>query len=107
MFAVFSRCASSIEEGRRLENLSWRLWNRETFCCEPDHAHATTPAITVTPRDGARRRHDSQDIPELSASVESAVSDEDVEEITHRSTSQLTPLNIKQPSIRKPDSVES
>ncbi|PGH17369.1 hypothetical protein AJ80_04824 [Polytolypa hystricis UAMH7299] len=66
MWMVFSRCADYMEEGRRLENLSWRLWNRETFCVEP-----------TTPRKFQRRaRHDSKDVPALSTSVESAASDE-------------------------------
>lgn len=26
MWHVFSKCGKSIEDGRRLENLSWRLW---------------------------------------------------------------------------------
>ena len=29
---MFSKCTESIEGGKRLENLSWRLWNRETLC---------------------------------------------------------------------------
>ncbi|RKF83826.1 putative duf1752-domain-containing protein [Golovinomyces cichoracearum] len=33
MWTVFSHCASALEEGKRLENLSWRIWNRETLCC--------------------------------------------------------------------------
>ncbi|KAI5917372.1 hypothetical protein F4810DRAFT_48056 [Camillea tinctor] len=52
MWTVFSRCADSVEQGRRLENLSWRLWNRETFCCEtgetkPMTATMTTPTTTT------------------------------------------------------------
>ncbi|CAO3607552.1 unnamed protein product [Cunninghamella blakesleeana] len=30
MWNVFSKCKNSIENGRRLENLSWRLWYRES-----------------------------------------------------------------------------
>lgn len=26
---VFSKCKNSVQDGRRLENLSWRLWHRE------------------------------------------------------------------------------
>lgn len=26
---VFSKCKSSLDNGRRLENISWRLWSRE------------------------------------------------------------------------------
>lgn len=56
-----------MEEGRRLENLSWRLWNLETFC--------TSPQIKFHQRRIDRMRPGSKDIPELSTSVDSAVSD--------------------------------
>lgn len=60
-----------MEEGRRLENLSWRIWGRETLCCESQPQLTTTPPIDV-PRPGPG----SKDIPELSASVDSLASDE-------------------------------
>lgn len=31
---VFSRCHQLLAEGRRLENLTWRLMNREILCCQ-------------------------------------------------------------------------
>lgn len=60
-----------MEDGRRLENLTWRLWNRETLCCEsqPQHNHTTTPTIDFT-----RSRPSRKDVPGLSVSVESLVS---------------------------------
>lgn len=68
--SVFSKCADSMENGRRLENLSWRIWNRETLCCETQPQLATTPAIDiVSPR--PRRK----DVPELSQSVDSVSSE--------------------------------
>ena len=71
VIAVFSKCAESMEDGRRLENLTWRLWNRETLCCEPQpqHNHTTTPTIDVE-----RSRPSHKDVPVLSASVESFIS---------------------------------
>ncbi|KAI8075716.1 hypothetical protein BDF21DRAFT_300586, partial [Thamnidium elegans] len=30
MWTVFSKCKDSLENGRRLENMSWRLWYRES-----------------------------------------------------------------------------
>ncbi|KAL0075965.1 hypothetical protein J3Q64DRAFT_1628233, partial [Phycomyces blakesleeanus] len=30
MWTVFSKCKENLENGRRLENLSWRLWYRES-----------------------------------------------------------------------------
>lgn len=59
-----------MEDGKRLENLSWRLWNRETLCCESQPHFTTTPALDIAPR-----RPDRRDLPELSASVDSVSSD--------------------------------
>ena len=78
---VFSKCAESIEEGKRLENLSWRLWNRETFCCEAQPHLATTPAIDVRPR-----RPSPKEIPSLSSSVDSAASEDTDKTQTARPT---------------------
>jgi len=88
-----------MEEGRRLENLSWRLWNRETFCCEAQPQLATTPAINV-----ASSRPKSRDIPELSASVDSVASEVD-ERIEQHAKPQTAPLDIMRPSIRRDDSL--
>lgn len=33
---VFTKCKESLESGRRLENLSWRLWFREAHILPPD-----------------------------------------------------------------------
>ncbi|KAL3479933.1 hypothetical protein BJX99DRAFT_221510 [Aspergillus californicus] len=68
MWMVFSKCADFMEEGRRLENLSWRLWTRETFCVEPQNSSDTSVLPLL--------RSEAGDLPELSASVESAASDQ-------------------------------
>ncbi|KAJ5093915.1 Protein of unknown function DUF3295 [Penicillium angulare] len=68
MWMVFSKCADYMDQGRRLENLSWRLWTRETFCVEPELSKDTS----VLPK----LRSEAGDLPELSASVESAASDQ-------------------------------
>lgn len=72
---VFSKCADSIEGGKRLENLSWRLWNRETFCCEAQPQYSITPTMDVP-----RQRPSQREVPALSSSVESAGSDEQPEQ---------------------------
>ncbi|PBP17743.1 DUF1752-domain-containing protein [Diplocarpon rosae] len=103
MWTVFSRCASSLEEGRRLENLSWRLWNRETFCCDPvSEANATTPAISIASRNSEGRY--STDVPSLSGSLDSLSDEEAVEfesEICLSSTSAALDIH---PSIQRHDS---
>ncbi|KAL9118373.1 MAG: hypothetical protein Q9187_005083 [Circinaria calcarea] len=89
-----------MEEGRRLENLSWRIWNRETFCCESQPQLTVTPAINIQgPRPG------SKDIPELSTSVDSIASEEDERLDSHQRPRAL-PLDIKRPAARK-DSTEA
>lgn len=35
---MFSKCADTMEQGKRLENMSWRLWTREAFCGAPDRS---------------------------------------------------------------------
>ncbi|CAG8417894.1 unnamed protein product [Penicillium salamii] len=68
MWMVFSKCADYMDQGRRLENLSWRLWTRETFCVEPGKTNRTSALPLL--------RSENGDLPELSASVESAASDQ-------------------------------
>lgn len=49
---VFSTCADYMAEGRRLENLTWRLWTRETFCVEKPALSSVKDGRTL-PFDGA------------------------------------------------------
>jgi Protein of unknown function (DUF3295)/Fungal protein of unknown function (DUF1752) len=92
---VFSKCAESIAEGKRLENLSWRLWNRETFCCEAQPHLATTPAIHVP-----RRQPSPKEVPSLSSSVDSAASED-----TER-TRTVRPTTIPRNSEHRPEEAE-
>jgi hypothetical protein len=57
-----------MDQGRRLENLSWRLWTHETFCVE----HEKSKNTSAMPK----MRSEAADVPELSASIESAASDQ-------------------------------
>jgi hypothetical protein len=68
MWMVFSKCADYMDQGRRLENLSWRLWTHETFCVEHEKAKNSSAMPKV--------RSEAADVPELSASIESAASDQ-------------------------------
>ena len=99
-----------MEDGRRLENLSWRVWNRETLCS--DSPPRSTATISI---DGSRLRPKKRDIPELSSSVESAASndddegeeedEEDSEDHQHSSTAPLkigsTSTQSKSPSFAR------
>ncbi|KAL1584209.1 hypothetical protein WHR41_07232 [Cladosporium halotolerans] len=77
MWSLFSKTSHAMEDGKRLENLSWRLWNRETFCCaQPDED--ARPRLSPPSAFAAKPHAATADIPvpDLSSSLESAVSDE-------------------------------
>ncbi|KAL9047714.1 MAG: hypothetical protein Q9162_007963 [Coniocarpon cinnabarinum] len=75
--AAFSKTSHVVDQGERLRNLSWRLWNRERLCClrnqRPIQRSAPTPQNTP-----ASSVHSS--IPQLSTSVESSSSTESEED---------------------------
>jgi hypothetical protein len=81
-------------DGKRLENLSWRIYSRETFCCAPDQSHSPQLAFD-------RKRKDSspQTLPDLSSSIDSTSSDEGLE-----ISSRLLP---PRPDLRRLDSTDS
>jgi hypothetical protein len=82
-----------MEEGRRLENLSWRLWTRETFCVEPESSSDTSVLPLL--------RSEAADLPELSASVESAASDqaERIEKHIKRPREDYKPAVVREDSF--------
>ncbi|CZT23207.1 uncharacterized protein RCC_08918 [Ramularia collo-cygni] len=100
MWSLFSKTSHAMEDGKRLENLSWRLWNRETFCCAPPTKNAAPRAplrTKETPEEPASR------VPELSSSLESASSEEEFE-----TSSPLAPRIVSaRPAIRRHDCVEA
>jgi len=103
MFAV-SRSASSIEEGRRLENLSWRLWNRETFSCDAVfEANTTTPAISISTRSSGGLY--SAEPPSLSGSLDS-LSNEGAPEVDldNTPTHVSAPADTSHPQIQRQNS---
>ncbi|KAK1996449.1 DUF1752-domain-containing protein [Colletotrichum falcatum] len=89
-------CAESVEQGRRLENLSWRLWNRETFYCTEDEQASITATSLPSPCASIL-----QDIPQLSGSVDSENDNEAV-----NFTSPSAPHEIR-PRIQRQDSCAS
>ncbi|RDA88072.1 hypothetical protein CP532_5303, partial [Ophiocordyceps camponoti-leonardi (nom. inval.)] len=92
----------TVEQGRRLENLSWRLWQRELLLEQSDNKPipATAPVRHTLPR---IIPVDSRlpDLPQLSGSVDSVQDEEAVE-----FTSVSAPLEIR-PRIRRLDSSTS
>ncbi|KAF4496340.1 hypothetical protein FAGAP_7510 [Fusarium agapanthi] len=85
--------------GRRLENLSWRLWQKETFIV--NNEEKTPPATQILPQTFHSESKIS-DVPALSSSVETLVDEEAVD-----STSVSVPLGIDRPHIRRQDSCAS
>ena len=101
--AVFNRCAESMEEGRRLENLSWRLWNRETFCCESRPQFPDTPT-SETPRPLSQSK---KDVPELSTSAETVASEDYEQSPPNRSYTPPVPIQRLNSSKASADSLSS
>ncbi|SPQ23228.1 d58e994d-3e3d-436e-83f2-cd6eb0e099dd [Thermothielavioides terrestris] len=102
MWTVFARCRDSVAQGRRLENLSWRLWNRETFCCEGQEM-LVSECRTSKARDIQYTHVTARDdIPQLSGSVDS-VADEEAVDINTGSS----PVDIARPRIQRQDSCAS
>ncbi|PVH93977.1 DUF1752-domain-containing protein [Periconia macrospinosa] len=87
LWSVFSKCSPVLQDGRRYENIAWRLWGRETQCCLPEHADAPEWSL---------ERSTSEDPPELSTSV---ASDDSVSATTSNCSSR--------PDLRRHDSANS
>ncbi|EPE05770.1 hypothetical protein F503_08301 [Ophiostoma piceae UAMH 11346] len=117
MWTVFARCADNVAQGRRLENLSWRLWTRETFCVEngsgrlpgdrADSFGSVSDSLSVSsslkPKAIPKRSQPStEEVPQLSGSVES-VADEEAVELSSDPSS----TDISRPRIRRQDSCGS
>ncbi|CAF3556738.1 unnamed protein product [Fusarium graminearum] len=98
LWTVFSRSADFVEQGRRLENLSWRLWQRETFVVDNEK---TAPTAETLPR---TIRSDSMisDLSQLSHSVDSIVNEGDID-----FSPVSAPLEIARPRVRRQDSCAS
>ncbi|KAF5014631.1 hypothetical protein F66182_14315, partial [Fusarium sp. NRRL 66182] len=96
---LYSMWTDSVEQGRRLENLSWRLWQRETFVVDAEEK--TAPTTQTLPQNIPSETR-IPDLPQLSGSVESLVDEEAVD-----FTSLSAPLEIARPRVRRQDSCAS
>ncbi|KAK0313675.1 hypothetical protein LTR01_001932 [Friedmanniomyces endolithicus] len=99
MWALFSKASNAIEDGKRLENLSWRLWNRETFCCAPESQARSL--VSLRPKAAAT----SIPMPALSSSLDSAISDDFEDDETTSSSATCIPKAY--PGLRRVDSSSS
>ncbi|KAH6629187.1 hypothetical protein C7974DRAFT_424274 [Boeremia exigua] len=96
LWSVFSKCSPAMEDGKRYENMAWRLWARETFCCQPD------PVVPPQWSFDQALAASAPDVPELSTSV---ASDDSLDPLTtsqHRSDS-----SASRPDLRRHDSATS
>ncbi|SPO04971.1 uncharacterized protein DNG_07656 [Cephalotrichum gorgonifer] len=99
MWTVFSKCADSVQNGRRLEYMCWRYWNRATIRGEYPEA-ALVPTSMQNAKDIITATS-LPDLPQLSKSVDSAM-DEDAVDFS----ADLSPLDIR-PRILRQDSCAS
>ncbi|CAK3895073.1 Hypothetical predicted protein [Lecanosticta acicola] len=109
MWSLFSKASHALEDGKRLENLSWRLWNRETFCCSPESQSRSASTLrhtrTATASRTAAARGDIA-VPALSSSLDSASSDEEFDPDSTSST--ITPrLPKARPELKRNESTDS
>jgi len=96
-----------MEDGKRYENMAWRLWSRETFCCQPD-----LPVPPPWALDRTRSPATPAELPELSTSVasddshlESAVtSTTSTTSATSACRSDLSSSSSARPHVRRHDS---
>jgi hypothetical protein len=86
-----------MEDGKRYENMAWRLWSRETFCCQPDPVAAPKWAFE------RRLSSSAPDVPELSTSV--ASDDSNLESAI--TTTSRSDLSASRPDLRRHDSATS
>ncbi|WFC99155.1 hypothetical protein MYAM1_001897 [Malassezia yamatoensis] len=80
---VFTKCKEALEEGRRFENLSWRLWFRQSQ--HYHQHHSSHPAKHTT-----QQLHGNSQLSEPELSTDESVCSEDSEgdaTISHRTTS--------------------
>ncbi|KAL5114319.1 hypothetical protein ACEQ8H_007794 [Pleosporales sp. CAS-2024a] len=101
LWSVFARCSPAMEDGKRYENMAWRLWSRETFCCQPDHA--ASPQWAFGPQLPA-------ELPELSSSVASDDSHLDTALATASATAtsaRCDSASAPRPDLRRHDSATS
>ncbi|GKU13462.1 unnamed protein product, partial [Fusarium langsethiae] len=99
IWTIFSRCADSVEQGRRLENLSWRFWKTQTFV--DDKNERTAPTSGTLPQNIPSESRIS-DISQLSGSVDSLVEEEAVDFVPVS-----VPPEIARPRVRRQDSYAS
>ncbi|KAL8294731.1 hypothetical protein RB600_000605 [Gaeumannomyces tritici] len=101
VWTVFAKCADSVSQGRRLENLSWRLWTRETFCVKPN-IKTSMSTSSLSRKIKRKSKSSSDDVPQLSDSVDLIASEEAID-----FSAEASPMEIDRPHICRQDSCAS
>jgi hypothetical protein len=95
-----------MEDGKRLENLSWRLWNRETFCCASEQS-CSSPSRWKANRSSFISRASSEAIPSLASSMSSDMSSASSQREAPAAPATSSSLIPARPELRRLDSEES
>ncbi|KAG2364583.1 hypothetical protein BDR07DRAFT_1330441 [Suillus spraguei] len=48
LWTIFTKCKESLQDGRRLENISWRLWHRELILAQHSYLPPTPDSLKVS-----------------------------------------------------------
>lgn len=105
LWSAFARCSDFIENGRRLENLSWRLWNRDVLNSSRSDRSSSSLASTALPPSHDHHHHHSTSQQEASGS-QLCISAERPK-IRGRSSTDDTVAKLNQLSLNSRDSHRS
>jgi hypothetical protein len=47
LWTIFTKCKESLQDGRRLENISWRLWHRELILAQQSYLPPTPDSVSI------------------------------------------------------------
>ncbi|KAJ4349385.1 uncharacterized protein N0V89_008000 [Didymosphaeria variabile] len=94
LWSVFKQCSPAMEDGKRYENMAWRVWSRETFCCQPDNLASS--------RWSFESKNAVDEVPELSSSI---ASDDSAAESATTATTRSN--SSSRPDLRRYDSATS
>ncbi|EMR10764.1 hypothetical protein PNEG_00913 [Pneumocystis murina B123] len=107
IWTVFAKSAENLENGYRLENLSWRLWYRTAFFCKEN----ALSYINEADNDDSDKsieysKNKNFDIPELSTSIDSAstLDEHEIKHIPNYNTSKI-PAFV-QSRLKRPNTMQ-
>ena len=90
-----------MQDGKRLENLSWRIWNRETFCCSQESKARSTTSLRPTFSGKPKAAATDIPVPALSSSLDSASSEELEEEEMSSPPTTATTIPKARPELQR------